>query len=385
MTQSQIAEPQIKDHLESAELTTNLTDAVRQRLSACLASDPSHITPGQKGEHVKAIQDALEKIRQKFPDLGLLPITDPAGEYGKSTADAVLKYKGINAIQRSGQPLDNIVGRMTITQMDDDLRILTKPQELPVQYYAPVEISTVDDDLNKSDLSHRPAPSNSLSGSQLTKTIYMRQKTTFELEQMMLDDLSNYGHPEFGPKLARAFFANTSTPDGVSAFGADSDFSNFVARTNAWKTARDNYRRLLDQKIKQFGKNGPFGPLILKGFLRPPIPSFGVGATGLIWHRAVGSNDPDAAMKALVGSFQGAHVFLNDFEMDPTTRKYSGTLFYQLIDHFGIDDSDLDVDTHGHGSDSQVAFWVLQRERHNPGHMPYRLKVVIKDDLQGTF
>jgi hypothetical protein len=48
VAESQIAEPQIKDHLESPELTTNVTEAVRQRLSACLASDPNHITPGQK-------------------------------------------------------------------------------------------------------------------------------------------------------------------------------------------------------------------------------------------------------------------------------------------------------------------------------------------------
>ena len=382
MAESQIAEPPIKDHLESPDLTTNVSEAVRQRLSACLASDPHHITPGQKGEHVKAIQDALEKIRQKFPNLGLLPITDPAGEYGSSTAAAVLKYKGINGIIRSGQPLDNIVGRMTITQMDTDLLFAPKPQNVPANFYAPVEISTVDDDLHKSDLSFRPAPSNSLSGSQLTKTIYMRQKTTPELEQMMLDDLTNWGHAQFGPRLAGAFFANGSTPDGVPPFGAGSDFSNFVASTNGWKTARDNYRRQLDQKIKEFGKNGPFAPIILKGLVRPPIPSFTVG--NLLVNRATGGN-PDGSMKALVGSFQGAHVFLSDFVMDPVSRDYSGTLFYQLIDHFGVDDSDLDVDIHGHGTDSQVAFWVLQRERHNPGHMPYRLKVVIQEHIEGSF
>jgi hypothetical protein len=36
----------------------------------------------------------------------------------------VLKYKEINAIQRTGRPLDDIVGRMTITAMDDELKNL---------------------------------------------------------------------------------------------------------------------------------------------------------------------------------------------------------------------------------------------------------------------
>jgi hypothetical protein len=74
-----------------------------------------------------------------------------------------LKYKGINSIIRSGQPLDNIVGRMTITQMDNDLLYAPKPQDLEAKFYAPVEISTMDDDLQKSVLSFRPGQS-ALSG-----------------------------------------------------------------------------------------------------------------------------------------------------------------------------------------------------------------------------
>jgi hypothetical protein len=90
-------------------------------------------------------------------------------------------------------------------------------------------------------------------------------------------------------------------------------------------------------------------------------------------------------MLVLVGSFQASRVFLNDFNMDAATRQYTGTLFYQLVDHFGVDTSDTNRDIKGHGTDSQVAFWVLQHERHNPGHMPYRLKVVIREEIEGTF
>jgi len=90
-------------------------------------------------------------------------------------------------------------------------------------------------------------------------------------------------------------------------------------------------------------------------------------------------------MLVLVGSFQASRVFLNDFDMDAATRQYTGTLFYQLVDHFGVDTNDTNRDIKGHGTDSQVAFWVLQHERHNPGHMPYRLKVVIREEIEGSF
>ena len=126
-----MAEPQIKSRLESPELTTNQTEPVRQRLNACLASDPQHIAPGQRGNHVKAVQDALETLRQRMPNLGLVKITDPPGTYGQSTAAEVKKYKRINHIVRTGQPLDDIVGRMTISQIDNDLLRGSNPTPPP--------------------------------------------------------------------------------------------------------------------------------------------------------------------------------------------------------------------------------------------------------------
>jgi hypothetical protein len=122
----------IKSKLESRELTTNQTGPVQQRLNACLAFDSDHITPrSPPGDHVKAIQDALGIIRGRRPDLGLPPITDAPGTYGDSTAAAVLIYKQKNSIVRPEQPLDNIVGRMTITKIDDDLVRGVKPTPPP--------------------------------------------------------------------------------------------------------------------------------------------------------------------------------------------------------------------------------------------------------------
>jgi hypothetical protein len=115
-----MAEPPIKSRLQSRDLT-NHPKPIQDRLNNCLQFDPSHITPGQKGGHVTVIQRALATIRQRMPELGLPEITDKEGDYGTDTTATVLKYKSINGIVRSGQPLDAIVGRMTLTRLDDDL------------------------------------------------------------------------------------------------------------------------------------------------------------------------------------------------------------------------------------------------------------------------
>jgi hypothetical protein len=112
--------PPIKPRLESSELTNHPT-AIQSLLDACLASDPGHITPHQKGEHVKIIQRAFATISERLPEIALPKISDKPGEYESDTIAAVLKYKSHFKLVRPGQPLDPIVGRMTITQIDNDL------------------------------------------------------------------------------------------------------------------------------------------------------------------------------------------------------------------------------------------------------------------------
>ncbi|WP_407183431.1 peptidoglycan-binding protein [Bradyrhizobium centrosematis] len=124
-----MAEPPIKITLESAEFTTDVTPGIRSRLLSCLRSDPQHILPkyrgGRDGKEVEAIQQALKKINATWPaEMKMPEITDKAGEYGPTTVAAVRKYKEVNAIQRTGQPLDDIVGRMTISRLDEELKNL---------------------------------------------------------------------------------------------------------------------------------------------------------------------------------------------------------------------------------------------------------------------
>jgi hypothetical protein len=99
------------------------------QLEAAAVSDPAHIMPGASGPHVQKIQAAL-----------LLLDGAPIAEdellrtfYGSSTADAVLNYKRKrNIINRSYQTqADNIVGKMTMANLDGEM--LTQPPAQPVQ------------------------------------------------------------------------------------------------------------------------------------------------------------------------------------------------------------------------------------------------------------
>jgi peptidoglycan hydrolase-like protein with peptidoglycan-binding domain len=85
------------------------------KLEAAAVSHPAHIEPGARGDHVRKIQLALNRL----DDAGL----DTDGIYGRGTADAVLAYKQKRGIiNRSYQTqADNIVGMMTIAALDTEM------------------------------------------------------------------------------------------------------------------------------------------------------------------------------------------------------------------------------------------------------------------------
>ena len=89
------------------------------KLEECLISDPAHVTPGASGDHVLKIQKALSLV----DDLDI-----SAGElgrrcYGQSTAAAVLRFKRKrNIVNHAYQTqADNIVGKMTIAALDQEM------------------------------------------------------------------------------------------------------------------------------------------------------------------------------------------------------------------------------------------------------------------------
>lgn len=86
------------------------------KLEACLVSDPAHVTPGSRGDHVKKIQIALNQLS----NAGL----DEDGIYGPATSKAVTDYKN-HPSRRILQPYqttaDEIVGKRTIASLDSEL------------------------------------------------------------------------------------------------------------------------------------------------------------------------------------------------------------------------------------------------------------------------
>jgi hypothetical protein len=95
-----------------------------QRLNACEVQDSAHVQLGDAGDHVRRIQQALIRI----DNAQIAPSELTSATYGKSTADAVLKYKTHrNIINKSYQTkADNIVGKMTIRSLDDEILVREK-------------------------------------------------------------------------------------------------------------------------------------------------------------------------------------------------------------------------------------------------------------------
>ncbi|TQF68268.1 DUF4157 domain-containing protein [Rhodococcus spelaei] len=89
------------------------------RLEKCLHSDQAHVLPGAAGDHVQKIQTALETLDKAT----IAADEKTAINYGATTAAAVLKYKTTRKIINYAyqQQPDNIVGKMTIRSMDDEL------------------------------------------------------------------------------------------------------------------------------------------------------------------------------------------------------------------------------------------------------------------------
>lgn len=104
-------------------LTSNLL-AGNKRLQSCLVSDPAHVKLGDQGEHVWLIQVAIVLIE----DPGIDQNEIDSAYYGRSTAKAVLEYKKArNIINKAYQnAADDIVGKMTIKSLDDEMLALQK-------------------------------------------------------------------------------------------------------------------------------------------------------------------------------------------------------------------------------------------------------------------
>jgi hypothetical protein len=118
---------------------TSQTFSGDPRLEACLTQDSAHLTLGVQGDFVAKVQAALMFLEGHDIDEAEIE----SRTYGPSTADAVLSYKTTrNIVNRAYQSSpDNIVGKMTIKSLDDELRIAeNSPDNGPVNPFCMREI-----------------------------------------------------------------------------------------------------------------------------------------------------------------------------------------------------------------------------------------------------
>jgi hypothetical protein len=92
-----------------------------KRLEACLVNDAAHLTPGTTAEFVAKVQAALIFLTGADIDESELD----SQTYGSSTAAEVLAFKQQRQIINRAyqQKADNIVGKMTIKALDDELSL----------------------------------------------------------------------------------------------------------------------------------------------------------------------------------------------------------------------------------------------------------------------
>src|SRR5262245_7250637 len=91
------------------------------KLAACQINDAAHLTTGARGEHVAKVQFALFVLDSLVIDKTEVRLQT----YGPSTAKAVLAYKTQRKIINTAyqNTPDNSVGKMTITRLDQDMRL----------------------------------------------------------------------------------------------------------------------------------------------------------------------------------------------------------------------------------------------------------------------
>jgi hypothetical protein len=138
-----MAFPFKSSHFGSAEGST------RKKLDDCATKDPAHFVVGAFGDHISLVHDALIQLGQHSfldPTEAQAFNAEVAGAfYGKMTAKVVESYKNNHKPKPIVQPwqtkADNVVGRQTISFLDDDMAALDpappSPDPTPKQ---PVDI-----------------------------------------------------------------------------------------------------------------------------------------------------------------------------------------------------------------------------------------------------
>lgn len=114
-----------KTNLESTHFRSTSRQA-QTRLTQCLRNDVANIRPfSTPSEAIEAIKLGLNRVQPKNPGMPLI-VGSRANAFDQPMINAILIYKARNGIIRTGKQLDNVIGRGTLAQLDNDLKAFGK-------------------------------------------------------------------------------------------------------------------------------------------------------------------------------------------------------------------------------------------------------------------
>jgi hypothetical protein len=117
----------------TSKLFTEGDKAVADKLENCANGRPSEVLShfskrdNRVGEHVRRVQEALKKVQQREPQLGI-PGFDVDGVYDDAFARAVFAYKDKRGIRNFANRIDDVIGINTIRRLDSDARDSPEPK-----------------------------------------------------------------------------------------------------------------------------------------------------------------------------------------------------------------------------------------------------------------
>lgn len=390
------------------------------KLEAAALSDPAHILPGTSGPHVGKIQQALIQLDGAA--------MTPDGVYGKGTAAAVIAFKTKRQILNFAAKIDDIVGKKTIAALDSEMIAKergsasgggsrgrlgfaivgdgTLSAPLVVVPFpanaAPFILAEEFDDANSEDLKFNdpPFPLQTTAEVLITSAMEIGEVVSFlipkEVKRQALMRLELAVAGSDALRLVSLFVRNSFTPSAASfgtIFDVGTDLSNRVRNTAEFKKEHEGIRSDIDKALKRQFITGTIDFNKMKG-LKQRDPKFKVpDFLGSPKGAGLGVEEParvgfsvfsSFGLGALIGDFQGCKVVLKSFDVDQTKNTYQATIRYEFVEHFGLDNSDVNpLSSPGHGTPGQVAFWLLQHKS-RPGHMPFRYLVIVEQEITGS-
>ena len=379
----------------------------KQRLEDCAAGgneSVTHIAHGQRGEHVRRVQEALARVVQKDPGLtdpqrgAPVPAFTVTGDYAAGNFPrAVAAYKARRKISNFRGQIDDIVGKGTIRQLD--LELNGQPQPRP-----PLETPTDEEFvfrlpsgslLIKKGVDSFPPANQDLENAPVNRPGAKARAETFASGGLLLNEaqarknlltVAGTAGPE-SRELAEFFTRNTQpparSPGGFTRHLGNGDF--WEKRIAADRSFLDNHQglskaieitmsrlatvsedrpRVVDVNDLEFQQDGS-QPQPLEGKQTKIDFSFQRDRSRLT------ARDP---LTFGIGSIQGVEISIVGFN-GRRNGSYNGVLKYVLIDHYGSNDSDV-IDA-GQGS-----LWLLQRKmvpgQSKNGFEPYRSDFTVK-------